>query len=314
MNKILFTIISVILFFSCAKKDNLYDENTQTRITSYEAFENYVVPIKEGYTTCVTYGEDTLALTNSPITIKIPKRNVATRSNNELKVDFNILNTYATYSEYWQAVMFEDSKSGDYDYNDLIIHVRNKCEYPHGKDLSIQTISIQPIALGGYKTIGLGCILADKSEHIISNDVRKDLFNNKEGYINTTNENLPIRYKFEQRLVVTHPTKNICPSIAWFIEVDGNRFYAISSELDYQNYNMVDDNTMPYGIVEYSTFTYPKECSSIFDTYPGFRAWFENGANNIGKPQTELCYKYSYGNIICADGVSRKIWDYQDLK
>lgn len=71
---------------------------------------------------------------------------------------------------------------------------------------------------------------------------------------------------------------------------------------------------MPYGIVTYSTFTYPEESTSIFQAYPGFNDWLNHGAANIGNPIKDVCYKYFYGHILCPDGITRKIWDYQNLE
>ena len=312
MRIIFLSTIIMGLFTSC--HEDLFTDDKDEKVIRCEPFEDYTVPVKQGYTTYVMYGEDTLAVANEPITIKIPKNSITSRSNSELKVDFDIIKGDSTYSKYWQAVMFEDSESMDYDYNDLIIHVRNECQYPWQKDYSLQSISIQPIALGSTKTIKLGCILSDNSEHIVSDNVRRDLFNNESGFINTESQRDPIRYKLEKWLVEYKLPKNARPSIAWFIEVSGKRYYAVSSELDYRNYEMFNQQAMPYGIIAYSTFTYPEELTSIFEAYPGFKNWLEKGAANIGNPVRNLCCKYAYGNILCPDGVTRKIWDYQDLE
>lgn len=312
MRIILLLTIVLGLFSSC--HEDLFRDNKDEKISRCEPFEDYTVPVKEGYTTYVLCGEDTLAVANEPITIKIPKKSVAGRSGSEIKIDFGIVKSKDTYSKYWQAVMFEDSESMDYDYNDLIIHVKNECKYPWNKDYSLQNISIQPIALGSTKTIKLGCILSDRSEHIVSENVRRDLFDNATGFINTQSQSEPIRYKLDKWLVEYKLAKTARPSIAWFIEVEGKRYYAVSSELDYQNYDMFNQQAMPFGIVTYSTFTYPEELTSIFDAYPGFDGWLNKGAANIGDPVKSLCCKYSYGHILCPDGVTRKIWDYQDLE
>ena len=72
---------------------------------------------------------------NSPITIENVK--------NENNYYQGMLNT-------WQVVAFEDSRKGDYDYNDLIIHVRWSIrEYCY-------TIAFQPIALGSSKKFKSG--------------------------------------------------------------------------------------------------------------------------------------------------------------
>lgn len=85
--------------------------------------------------------------------------------------------------------MFEDTRFGDYDYNDLIIYVRNLHSW------NKLQIDIQPIALGSQKVIKLGCMIGnDKSEHIISEDVHRDLFGGEKGFINTQSDLQPICY------------------------------------------------------------------------------------------------------------------------
>lgn len=182
------TLSIIIIYFFTSCHEDLFTNNKEEKVSSCEPFENYTVPIKEGYTTYAMY------VANEPITIKIPKNAIANRSNNEFKIDFGIIKSNNTYSKYWQVVMFEDSESMDYDYNDLIIHVRNECQYPWEKDYSLQNISIQPIALGSTKTIKLGCIL----EYIVSDNVRHDLFNNATGFINTESQHSPIRHKLDK--------------------------------------------------------------------------------------------------------------------
>ena len=49
--------------------------------------------------------------------------------------------------------------------------------------------------------IKLGCVIGnDKSEHIISEDVRKDLFGGEKGFINTQSDLQPVCYSLERRL------------------------------------------------------------------------------------------------------------------
>lgn len=123
------------------------------------------------------YGQDTVAIVTQPMTIQIPKgMKVSTKGStgDEISIEYEVLNdtdAKIAYNKSWQAIMFEDTRSGDYDYNDLIIHVRNLHSW------NKLQIDIQPIALGSQKVIKLGCVIGnDKSEHIISEDVRKDLF------------------------------------------------------------------------------------------------------------------------------------------
>lgn len=282
------------------------------------------VPIKEGYTTYVTYGEDTLAVANEPISILIPKQSkVSTKasSDNEIKIDFGTLQNIPSYSNYWQAVMFEDTEDGDYDYNDLIIHVKNKGSNIWNSDDIKQTIEIQPIALGSQKIIKLGCLLGSEAiEVIFSNDVRRDLFQGVQGFINTENEATPIRYKLSPTSISNYQVKtvNALATIAWFIEVDGKRYYAITPDDNYKDYNMLNPKGMPYGLITMShngTFDYPQEKTTIFEVYPDFKAWYNGKKKTFEENKvTNLVYKYCYSKILGEDGKFHKIWDYQDLE
>lgn len=310
MNKINgLILIAVTLLTGCTHHKSLFPD-LHERLIYCETSENFEVPIKEGYATYVIYGEDTLAVATEPMVIEIPKglTGVTKSTAPVLKIDYNILEEHqATFSQFWQAVMFEDTENGDYDYNDLIIHVRNSTNN-NGR---FQNIDIQPIALGSGKTIALGCILADNSEHIISGDVRKDLFGNRKGYINTVDQNTLTRFPLVSRIsqhVLPAQTK---ASIAWFIEVEGKRYYAISTLLDYKNYEMFNPEGLPYGLVQSSTFAYPQECKSIFKVYPDFEDWINGRKNTIGKGINNLCYQASiYKTIPGADGILYNIWDY----
>lgn len=314
--KTILLLMTAILVLSCHKE--LYNDSNLERMNkNLDPFIDYEVPVKSGCTTYVLYGEDTLAVCNEPRIIKIPREAMTltkAAENPGIKIDYGILKDIDTYSHYWQAVMFEDSEVGDYDYNDLIIHVRNEVKSPWGKDYDLLQIDIQPIALGGMKEISLGCILSDKTEHIVSMNVREDLFLGKSGFINTMSKFDPIRYKLEPWITEYKLPRNSLSSIAWFIEVSGRRYYAISAELDYKNYNMFDSRKMPYGLVVYSHFSYAEEMKSISEVYPDFNGWISGDKGNIGKSVQKDCYLYSYGNIYLPDGSQKKIWDYKDLE
>lgn len=318
MKKTLLPFITILALASCTHYDSLYKkENLDKIIANCTTSEEFQVPVKEGYTTIVTCGEDTLAVANEPISILVPRGSKLQSKSGEatgIKIDFEVLQNAKTYSQYWQAVMFEDSRRVDYDYNDLIIHVKNTLE----KNNTVQSISIQPIALGSEKTIALGYILADGSEHMVTDDVRKDLFNGAEGYINTVNEKEPIRYKLTEAR--THSFDKVAyktATIAWFIEAEGERFYAISGDNKYLKYSdMITDDGLPYGLVIYGgvdgkangTFIYPQEKIAIYKAYPDFNNWVMGRKDNIGTCDKSLCYKYSYrpGSVY--------IWDYEREK
>lgn len=324
MAKYLLALGTLSCLFSSCVHSGLYDsDSVKQKIENCTLTETLNVPIKEGYTTFVTCGEDTLAVANRPISITIPKQSqVSTKgsTDDEIKIDYKILQSTDTYSKFWQAVMFEDTEYGDYDYNDLIIHVKNICNYPWNKDYSEQTIEIQPIALGSQKMIKLGCLLGPElTEVILAEDVRQELFNGVTGFINTINKQEPIRYKLSPTSVTNYRigTVKLVPTIAWFIETNGKRYYAISSDIDFKSYNMFNREGMPYGLVstyDRGIFGYPQEKTTIFEVYPDFKDWYNGKKATFEKNRiSDLVYKYCYGNIIGLDGKQYKIWDYQDL-
>ena len=199
MSRILFGLVGIALISSCTRPGNLY--NGGQRIANCVTSEPFEVPVQEGYATYVMYGQDTVAIVTQPMTIQIPKgMKVSTKGStgDEISIEYEVLNdtdAKIAYNKSWQAIMFEDTRSGDYDYNDLIIHVRNLHSW------NKLQIDIQPIALGSQKVIKLGCVIGnDKSKHIISEDVRKDLFGGEKGFINTQSDLQPVCYSLERRL------------------------------------------------------------------------------------------------------------------
>lgn len=329
MMKKIIALLALILLITTSCIDKVdYSEKMKELVLNCETFEDFKVPISEGKVTIVYIGSDTLAITSRPMTIKVPKNrnSVITRSGNE-NFGFKFIDEEnenyetlkkRTYSAYWQAVMFEDTRSGDYDYNDLVIHIKNSINTPWGTNKALQTIELQPIALGSSKNIGLGCVLSDYSEHIISNNVRKDLFKDNNGFINTLDENEPIRFKLEKTSIINYELEfnnDKTYWIAWFIEVDGIRQYAISGDYEFKDYsNTISKDLLPYGLViadDNGTFNYPKEKISVFDTYPTFKEWVYNSNANIGKPIKDNVYKYCISGTING---KYKIWDYKDLE
>lgn len=159
--------------------------------------------------------------------------------------------------------------------------------------------------------------MSDHSEHIISENVRQDpkLFNGRGGFINTLNTELPVEYKLIKQIdayvlsdekVLGHPAW-----IAWFVEIDGRRMYAISSDIDYKKYAMLNTQNMPYGMVATSangTFAYPSEKNSLFNVYPHFKKWINGEVGSVGQfKDKELVYKYSQKNL---NEIGFSIWDY----
>lgn len=314
----LFGLIGM-LNLSCIDSNKQIGMAPEQRVAACVSSQDFNVPVKDGYTTYVTYLGDTLAVTNEPMVMRIPKTSlVATRSDNEIKVDFGEKNDGSSYAKEWQAVMFEDSQDGDYDYNDFVFHAYSRAGYTYQNiNKYTQTIEIQAIALGGGKIIKLGCILSDNSEHIISEDVRQDakFFGGRRGFINTLNTEEPIEYNLNKQIegyvLGNNKTLGHPAWIAWFLEIDGKRMYAISTDIDYKEYAMLNVEKMPYGIVAVSdngTFAYPAEKNSIFNAYPDFEKWINGETSDIGHYNDRaLLYKYTQKHF---NEKGFSVWDY----
>ncbi len=186
----------------------------------------------------------------------------------------------------WQVIAFEDSHNGDYDYNDLVIHVK------YQRKGQIFRIGVHPIALGSTKIIKLGYDIYQNGKFIATDqmvtptDCRTDLFKNKVGMLNTSGDIAfvcnELVWKSELYTVNSYqPTY-----IRWFIDVDNSRFYAISTAY---TTTMLNADQHPYGIVSAATgytytqegqgevgsdwFNYPLETYNIESVYPQFGKW-----------------------------------------
>lgn len=291
-------LLFIILLVGCVKSP-FSDRNLKQTVERLDGLTTKTVVPEKGMISIVTYGTDTLAVLDTYANIIVPK-DLTDEEKLRVSINEKPLVDYRTYSQYWQAVAFEDTRIGDYDYNDLVIHVKNVCDRPWNKDSIEQSIVIQPIALGGTLNISLGFILSDFTEHIVSTNVRKDLFNDEIGFINT--DNITIRYKLDKEVLHKYKLKkDATPWVAWFIEVGGKRQYAVSSELPNKVYDMLNTEGMPYGLVKYSTFAYPKESISMFMAYPDFSGWINGTKSGIGTGVKEHLFD------------SKKLWDYQDI-
>lgn len=294
MKRIALFIILGLALTGCVKKPNpVPDPIITNRLTTTEVF---TVPIKDGYTTIVKLGSDTLCVATESTSILIPKNtSVVTKAGG---IDISYIegtDPDAGTSQIWQSVGFEDSEVGDYDYNDLVIH----CKY------EIKTLSntyhrlgigVHPIALGSTKTIALGCkvyindvLLKDE---MLSNDCRKDLFGSQENMINTGfTANFHTNFFKDTISFNIGETKNLSEvKVVWFIKVGNKYFYAVNDKYEY-----LDAANRPYGIIVTNTgktyyqdernpevganwFPYPYESVNINQLYTGFDAWIDGRA------------------------------------
>lgn len=278
----------VALATGCDKEPSTAATPAQVDFDNLVSTAEYAVPVQEGRITVVTnrYGEE-IARTPVPITLLTAKGETLSVSYlSDVPEDENIIRT-----NLWQVIAFEDSRTGDYDYNDLVIHV--KYEVVGTRFL----VGIQPIALGSTKKIRLGCDVwqdgrAVKEGIIVAEDCRAKFFAGSEGrMVNTYSvekEFCVFDYKpyYNSNIIaLADPTKPAY--VNWFIEVDGDtRLYAVSAA---RPGGMFDAKARPYGLVFTSTgysytqagqgtvghdwFNYPREAVAIDTVYPLFGQW-----------------------------------------
>lgn len=194
----------------------------------------------------------------------------------------------------FQVICFEDSYKGDYDYNDLVIHVM------YLQKNNIFGFAVQPIALGSSKPIKLGCVVYKGDKQVYKElitpegvDCRTQYFKSIEGFINVNNRD---EVDFEEHQYLGSTIRNWDVSkiagdgmmrVEWYIEVGGEEIYALSTA--YLNKSF-DKAGLPLGLVITTTgtvfidkdggyecgfdwFNYPHESVHIKDVYPELWNW-----------------------------------------
>lgn len=329
-------ILVCLLTAACVKKNTPGPDDESTRIENLLTTQEFAVKsIPEGMYAKVTNAAsgNTIAVLSAPATILLGKS--TTPSVSYVKtVDYNE-NVPIDATQLWQVIAFEDSRNGDYDYNDLVLHVKYQTRpasgnYGENQGNRALAIGIQPIALGSLKKIGLGCDIYQgdrliKDGIIITDDCREKFFGGTAGMINTYSE---VKSEFCQfdympyygsNLVYFNNADSDPLYVNWFIEVDGGtRLYAVSSKRSNQ---MLDPKERPYGIVFSDTgysytqgnepvgkdwFNYPKESVSIDQVYPKFGAWLKGECSTesfkeMYDPSAEGCFDAIGKNIYVID-------------
>jgi hypothetical protein len=175
-----------------------------------------------------------------------------------------------------KIICFEDTKNGDYDYNDLVIYVR---VVKKGKGSSI-ALQIKPMALGAKLPSGLGVqgLAQDgKTElynELIIPDVRSTLFNGDMGFLNAEAgvalKDYPLNTDYEIDVKdITNKNKDIC-KINFYILVNNQKMFAGTEGAP------MDIEGRPYGIILLNKdFKYPQERVNINQVYSGCDAWFD---------------------------------------
>ena len=306
MKKILLAALVITVTVSCVRKDDVSPAtNTpDVDVNRFITTEEFAIPIRENFVTVVKQNGEVIAEADTPMTILVPKQSQVRSSG--LTCEYIPSEEYPNFignnSKLYQIICFEDSRSGDYDYNDLVIHVK------YQRSGNIFGFGVQPIALGSAKPIKLGCVvyMGDTKiyeELITPNDAdcRSQFFDGQEGYINTygTTVNQTAKRNAYMRSAIRNwnTAKNgwhkTAPRVEWFIEVDGGtRLYALSTKYLSESFNK---DALPYGIIitntgteytdrngtkcGYDWFNYPQENKHIKDVYPELWNWLTTNAS-----------------------------------
>ena len=193
MYRSILAVACAVLAVSCVKNpgSETPDPGTDTPdVSHFQTAEQYTVPTKAGQITTVKMNGVTLAEASSPMKIWIP-RYARTKAAAAPEVIYTPADEYpngfaGNKAQLFQVVCFEDSRSGDYDYNDLVIHVKyqwNGTRFGFG---------VHPIALGSTKEVRLGAVVYKGSTRIFKGllapgnaDARTQYFQSQAGFINT---------------------------------------------------------------------------------------------------------------------------------
>lgn len=309
------TLLTITTLFTtgCVTHDDVYQaSDNEGEDLMPRPMQELKVDVPSGKCAVVMFGGDTLAVCPESTTIMAPNTTVttvsgssavakaATRADNVGDITIEYLdkldanNVLLAKQRVFEIMAFEDSKDGDYDYNDLIVHVKIE------KDGNNYYLSFHPVALGAIKTIGLGCVLrtANGSEwnHLIFDDVRTQLFKGQQGFINTEAGKELTKFSEIYKVNVTGLTGGAAiKSVDWFIEVGGERIYAVSN-----NYKFSDANNKPYGLIMakvnskgfwtpysddcgYDWFDYPAEKVNIDEVYNYSNTFFTKNSYTAGE-------------------------------
>ncbi|MDD3108560.1 MAG: hypothetical protein PHV49_05040, partial [Alistipes sp.] len=292
-NLLLCGIVSVGLLSSCIKEpDNAVkpSDSGTNNVAHFLTTEEYSVPIRAGYVTIVKVGEDTVATASTPVTILLPTGTQQSKAS-DVELSYvpveefgnNIESAGNSYKLY-QVVCFEDSKEGDYDYNDFVFHVK------YQRKGNIYGFGIQPIALGSTKAFELGCVVYKGQTQLFKgvitengNSCRTQYFKDQQGFINTSG-NKTINQVIDGKVTCWHQylgstahcwDVSKCADqgafrVEWYLKLtDGSELYALSTQYVDQSF---DKDHLPYGLVISETgYSYTegnKVCGKDWFNYP----------------------------------------------
>lgn len=281
---LLLSIFVAFAFVGCLDNPADLAARRALRIDAIETLADYEVPVQPNRTTIVMLDADTLAVTQQQMRISVPRRAV---ENGELQVSYSqdpIYDNFAS-SRYWQYLAFEDTRNGDYDYNDLVIHCRIITKYNWRNDSYRHFVDVQPVALGSSLPLRLGILYRGGSgdehlsEKILCENVRRELFLGNPIFPINTDPTKEIKQVSDQ-LTTLFEIENFEKEfkLVWFIENGTDRLYAATTNFGAdKTYDMISPQGLPYGISFTAKWNYPIEKCHIRNGYPGFDEWIHWG-------------------------------------
>lgn len=332
MRKLLFILVAGVMLGACSKS---VDSNfTKEDVTRFVTTEEFKIPVESEKVTVVMVGEDTIAVAYSEFPILIPKGiepqisymdvdGIASQKNLSRGYSDSFINKIdvgVNKAKLFQVICFEDSRAGDYDYNDLVIHVK------YQQSGNIFGFGVQPVALGSRKDIKLGYEVYKGNNFVASGMItegktcREQMFNDGkgneyEGFLNVMHNeiNFDRNRTYLGSTIRSWDISKIegdgAMRVEWFIEVDGGtHLYALSTE---HLKETLDAEKRPYGLVITETgmqyedaqggvngkdwFNYPQETKHIKDVYPEIWEWIIGEKEYDGKI-------YDSGREVCPAG------------
>lgn len=307
MKKIYQLLLVLLTFFqiSCADIDDLFDYET---FEQFKMTESVQVPIEQNYITIAIYNGDTIFKGNVDTHINIPKIKTNTRNVYEgLEWHYipNSTNNWFYQKIFKGVALFEDVPNGDCDYNDFVCKIGYQIDVDvdnngyvniqNANGLKVSIIGIYPLAMGNTLPIGFGfeiINLKDNSylmDKIIYEDIRRDAFDDMQGFINTITPNFDPQnrnYSADYSVVFPEQLDKNGFAINFYILCGTKKHYMVDSTKP-----DLTQNYTPWGLYipirdsEYYNpnvvgFRYPKEMTSIFETYPNFREWVNGEASD----------------------------------
>lgn len=300
---LLLAAVLVLITSSCIKDVSVYQP---IDISRFDFFEEVEIPAPaSGMLSVVTSKDsgDTLMISRVAAPLEkgifedieisyVPA--VQTRAASESLLPEEVMTVWNNH----YMVMFEDTENGDNDYNDCVFWIETKREGSGNKGYTLEKVTVYPIALGSSDgtIIDFGMVLPNGSEQKVSN-VRKELFKNQKGFINTESSDAETDEFEAKGLLKETVLGNTINGVRFFIEVNGKRIYAAYGGTNGNGEVNVGKNGMPCGIVLSQRKEYPQEKVKINMVYPLFEDWLRgeligNKPKPFGLAEKGICVKW----------------------